>query len=76
MITKENAVGKRNKQAPPQRDDVLPHSKAVVLWTRGGGGGGGGLLYEGDPSHFALGFWSHLGCCGQNANILRHQGLV
>ena len=46
---------------------------------RGGGGTpqmkGGGMLVV-SLRGVNLGFWSHLGCCGQNAIIFSHEGLV
>ena len=45
--------------------------------------GGGGLPYETDTGMLVVslrgvnfGFWSHLGCSGQSADILSHQGLT
>ena len=47
------------------------------------GGGGGGLPYKKgrDARRLAyrdvnFGFWSHLGCSGQNAIICSHEGLL
>ena len=50
--------------------------------TRGGGGGGGGPHKKGVGMLFVslrginFGFWSHLGCSGQNAIIFSREGLV
>ena len=47
--------------------------------TYGFSRGGGDSAYErgGDvPKGVNFGFWSHLGCSGQNAIIFRREGLV
>ena len=47
--------------------------------TRGGGGNShvkaAGMLVV-SLWGVNFGFWSHLGCCGQNAIIFSHEGLV
>ena len=56
----------------------------AIMNPKPGGGGGGGLPYETDGTGMLVvslrgvnfGFWSRLGCSGQSANILCHQGLV
>ena len=52
------------------------------LQAPGGGGGGGtphmkvvGMLVV-SLRGVNFGFWSHLGCSGQNATIFSHEGLV
>ena len=50
------------------------------LHDSGGGGGNSACERGGDARHLAqgvnFGFWSHLGCLGQNAIIFSREGLV
>ena len=55
----------------------------AILTTRAGGGGGvGGLHIKGAGMLVVslrvvnFGFWSHLGCSGQNAIIFSHKRLI
>ena len=75
-----------NKKQPNETTVQILRRSGPHIYDPGGGGGGGG---GGGDSHMKwtrmlvvslrgvnLGFWSRLGCSGQNVIIFSHQGLV
>ena len=63
----------------PGLDDKSDVDFQLFLWSARGGGtphmkGVGMLVVSLRGVNF--GFWSHLGCSGQNAIIFSHEGLV
>ena len=76
-------IAKKNNSTPPHFSS-LPHfaRKSSCHGTLTGVASPGGLPYErgGDARRFVtgvnFGFWSHLGCSGQNAKIFSRKGLL
>ena len=64
------------------KNTVQEHWFALVTTGTGGGGGGGDSYMKGAGMLVVsfrgvnFGFWSHLGCSGQNAIIFSREGLV
>ena len=75
---------KKQLNAPTLFKFTSVSTKDLLSWDtdRSNLPGGGGLPYErgGDARRFVtgvnFGFWSHLGCSGQNAIILSRKGLL